>query len=308
MTKKILVALILGGAILTFCPSVWAQQATANANQGQTQGQTAIGGLTNSSAGAISDQTQGQTQFQSGGGATNVLSNVGSPTITFEGSQVPRDLPIPAPIQVDMGGGPANFSQPENNNGAQFMSMQNLVDALNVLDLDAVEVEGDGDIQMNVQELNRLSDEEILTAMAEDYGTLVADAADGSAVIGEGKWRPKFSLNRAGASVMETGELVRPMAIVTLRSDDGEKVNSAMLAAKLAAFAKSIHANKIVFVSEGSVRELSSWGVGIGLNTVQSRVDSDPNGYGSVASGGTGWSWGKSRYLHLPFVTAIVGR
>lgn len=302
--NKLVVALIFGGAILTFCPSVWAQ--TATATQGQTQGQTQVGGVGSGSASAIADQ--GQVQTQSAGGATNILSNVGSPTITFEGAQVPRDLPIPAPIQVDMSGGPANFSQPETNNGADFVSMANLVDALNVLDLDAVEIPGDSKMQLNVQPLNVLSDEEVLTAMVEDYGVLVADAADGSAVIGENKWRPKFMINKIGASAMESGELVRPMAIVTIRSDSAGKINSAMLAAKIAAYAKSIYANKIVFISEGSIRQLSSWGLGIGFNTVQSRVDSDPNGYGSVGSGGTGWSWGKSHYLHMPFITAVVGR
>ena len=95
---------------------------------------------------------------------------------------------------------------------------------------------------------------------------------------------------------------------VTLRSKDSDTINSATLAVKLALYARSIGANKIVLLSEGTVKVISSWGVGIGFNSNFASVDSDLDGAGRAGSGGTGWSWGQAEFLSLPFLVAAVGR
>ena len=291
--RKLIVSLVglFIGATLVCAASVSAQQASAIQGQGQTQSQ--IGGL--GSASAISDQNQGQVQSQSsaGGAVLNSGNSAVSFSNSFNGSEPIRSLPIPQAAAYDTRGGPAYFGRPNyQSTGPNFMSMNNLVSVLNHMDLNEIEANDEGDIELVGQLLNALDDEEILEV-------------DGASAEEN---KPTFSLN-SDADVMSTaGGNFRPIAVVTLKATDNNSMNSASLAVALASYAKEVRGNRIVLIQEGVVKKLSSFGVGIGLASNYATVGSDGNDVGSTGAGGTGWSWGEAQYFSLPYLTAVIGR
>lgn len=246
---------------------------------------------------ADAQQVQNQTQGQS-----TDLQNIGNSAVSFNGSfngsDPIRNLPIPQAAAYDTRGGPALFGRPNyNDGGPNFMSMNELVGVLNNIDLDTATIADEGDIEVVAQMLNALRDDDAT------MGTAASSPGQGG--VDE---KIKFMLNLNKADVMKDRVNFRPMAIVTLKANDNNTMNSATLAVKLAIFAKKIKANKIILVNEGVVKRLSSFGVGIGFASNYASVGSDGNDVGSTGAGGTGWSWGESEFFSLPYLTAVVGR
>ena len=249
--------------------------------------------LAGASAGANAAQGQDQVQAQ-----TNTLSNVGNSAVLFENSfngEAIRGTPLPSAVEVTTRGGPAMFGRPDYENpGPNFMSMNNLVSALNAIDLDKVAPNDESDIEM----------------IAQAFAVATADDVAKSRKAGS---RIKFMLNSdvdvtRTVAAMNGGASFQPLAVVTLKADDNDTMNSASLAIKLAKYARSIGADKIVLVQEGVVKRLSSWGIGLGLSYNYASVGSDASDHGSVGAGGTGWSMGEGEYFSLPYLTAVVGR
>ena len=71
--------------------------------------------------------------------------------------------------------------------------------------------------------------------------------------------------------------------------------------------AKSLGATRVIFLTEGSSKELKSSGWGIGFSYNYASVGSKASDNGSVGSGGTGYSQGTAKYNNLIYLTAIVG-
>ena len=242
-------------------------------------------------AGAIADaeQAQGQAQNQ-----TSNLTGVGNSPVSFnnsfnsDGVEVPRDLPIPTAAGYTTTGGPAMFTRPDpEETGPNFMSMSHLVGVLNNVDLDEAEIKDEDDVKVVVQMINAVNDPEDRTRAAER----IID----------------FKLNPAGGFMKAMTDFV-PVAVITLKADDSETMNSATIAIKLAKIARSIHAPRIVLIKEGVIKRLTSSGWGIGLSFNYASVGSSMSDNGQVGAGGTGYSTGQASYLMLPYITAVVGR
>ena len=248
-------------------------------------------------ANAIQGQLQGQGQSQ-GQAQSNMMSNTNagnaSATVTGSGNSAVyespdiRELPVPSTINVGSEGGPAMFSQPDKENyGPHFMSMDDLVGVLNAVDLSVADIADEGDVEMVAQTIAKLSDEEMQTFRSRKEKTPA-----------------RFILKKTRGA----GDKIRPLAIVTLKADDNDTMNSATLAIKLAKYADSIGGTDITLIREGVSKRLKSWGVGIGLSYNMASVGSDHNDIGSAGAGGTGWSMGQGEFVSLPYMTAIVGR
>lgn len=238
-------------------------------------------------AGANAQQQQGQGQSQghavTGSGNSNITD---SANVTFKdsfnGADPIRYLPIPS--NIPMPSGPQIFGSPDYaDRGPHFMSMLVLVNALNSIDLTEVKANDRGDVELVGQLLNIV-----------DEGEEVEDADI------------QFILNDKG-DVTETVPGFKPIAVATLKAKDNDTMNSATLAVRLAEYAKEVKGSKIVLVSEGTSKKLSSWGAGIGFSYNMATVGSDPSDQGQVGAGGTGVSWGRAEYFSLPYLTAIVG-
>lgn len=184
------------------------------------------------------------------------------------------------------------FARPEPNTGPNFLSMNNLISVLNAIDLNTAEVNDEGDVEIVAQVLRELDDEQLLEV----------DAAT------DEDNQPRFMLNSDPDVMSTAGAGFTPLAVVTLKADDNDTMNSATLAVKLAKYAKSVRANRIVLVQEGIVRRLQSTGYGIGFSGNYATVGSDGNDVGSTGASGTGWSRGTAEYFALPYLTAVIGR
>jgi hypothetical protein len=222
----------------------------------------------------IQGQGQGQGQSQQSIQANAQLNNQ---IITFEGSKPIRSMPIPSPVEVSYRGGPAMFSRPEQDKGPNFVSVIDLVSLLNAASIDEnLDAE---DIDMSIQMLN-----------ASDTPT-APDTPVSFSIVGQG-------------GVYAQG--FQPIAIISMKT--GKEINSALLAAALSNKCHELGGTKVTFIREGVVRELSSWGVGIGASFNYAHVGSDWDDNGSVGAGGTGWSMGKAKYVSFPYLTAVVGK
>jgi len=251
------------------------------------------GSTVNSAAASNQNQSQGQGQAQYQGHAVSQsgnssVGNSGNTSFTdsFNGADPIRYLPIPTNVMVGTQGGPQIFGSPDYaDRGPNFMSMKALVTAMNSIDLDEAIIEDDGDVEMVAQLINSLDADERAATADTDI---------------------EFFLNTK-AKVTDTIPGLKVISVVTLKSDDEDTINSATLAVKLAQQARAVGGNKIVLVSEGTTKRLSSWGVGIGLSYNMASVGSDASDVGMVGAGGTGWSTGESEYFSLPYVTAVIG-
>jgi hypothetical protein len=220
---------------------------------------------------AAQDQGQGQAQ------GINFNNS-------FNGSAPIRYLPIPSAVSYDTQGGPAMFGRPNyEDNGPNFVSMQDMLPLLNLAALGEAEVV-DNDIKMAVQMLIAVNEDEVVEPSTQ---------------------RIKFSILNSNRTY-DAG--FTPLALVTIKADDGDDLNSLTLAVKLSRKAREIGGTKIVFIREGTFKRLSSWGVGIGFSTNYATVSSAMNGYGGVSAGGTGWSWGEAQHFSIPFITAVIGK
>lgn len=262
--------------IVLFGSEVYAQTATANSNQGQNQSQSLTGAT--GQAEAYANQLQGQSQYT--GGSSAGVSNSGNSAIginnSFNGAKPIRYLPVPSSVvfenyQPGLFGGP-NYQ----DNGPDFISMRQLVAAMNLAKLDSP-VLGEKSIRILIQPLGPGSKEKVDSV--------------------------KFEIN--------DGEAINhgftPVAVFTVETEKPDKSNSASLALAIGKKAKELGASRVIFTTEGSSKELSSWGVGIGLSYNYASVGSDASDNGSVGAGGTGWSMGKAGYNNLIYLSAVAG-
>lgn len=234
----------------------------------------------------LQGQTQGQTQGIQGSGNSGVTNSGNSGvefTNSFNGSEPIRYLPIPSNVMVNTEGGPSYFGGPPKDNGAHFMSMKTLVNALNAIDTSEAKIDDESDIEFVSQVINARHVDEI--GMAGDIKFHLLERTD----------------------VMEQFENFKTIAVTTMKADDNDTINSATLAVKLKKEAEKYGATKIVLVTEGTSKRISSWGVGIGFSQNYGFTNSGQDGRGGASAGGTGWSWGESEFFSLPYLTAILG-
>jgi hypothetical protein len=224
-----------------------------------------------------------------GSGNSGGLTNSGNSGVTFSdsfnGADPIRYLPVPNGVQVGTRGGPAYFGGPPKDNGPHFMSLRTLVNAMNAIDLSEAKIDDESDIEFVSQVINTLSDEEKEGIKDEDVKFYLLETKD----------------------VTQQFKGFKTIAVTTMKADDNNTINSATLAVKLKKEAAIFGAKKIVLVSEGTIKRMSSWGVGIGFSQNYGFVNSDSNGSGGASAGGTGWSWGESEFFSLPYMTAILG-
>jgi hypothetical protein len=241
--------------------------------------------VTNSTATAYQAQSQDQSQDQSqnitdSGNASVSFSNA------FNGSDPIRYLPTAASVTVDTSGGPSLFGRPNYTDyGPNFMSMRDALPIFNSADLEHARPTDVGEINMVTQ-------------------LLMSDSSANDLAVHSMDTKVNFSLLDKDKKY---GEDFHAIAVVTLKADDGDTLNSLSLAVALANKARELGGDKIVFVREGVFKRLSSWGVGIGLASNYAQVNSDADGVGSTGTGGTGWSWGETEYISLPYLTAVIG-
>lgn len=266
-------------------------QASANQTQNQTQNSfpTAAAGA---SAGASA--SQGQVQYSSGGSVANSGNSAIGINNSFNGAAPIRGLPYAAPMPLE-NYQPGLFGMPNyQDHGPDFISMRQLVAALNLVDL-TQQVEGEKSIHITAQMMNTMAPaKEPKKTGKEKSSKELRDKKEAPVV---------FEIN--------DGEAVNhgfmPIAVLSVATEKPSKSNSASLAMAIGKKAKALGAKRVIFLTEGSSKELTSWGVGIGFSYSYAKVDSDPSGGGGVGAGGTGWSMGKGAYDSLIYLTAIVG-
>jgi hypothetical protein len=273
--------------MLGLCHDAKAQTAEANASNVQSQGSV---GTMSTTASAEQGQQQGQTAI-SGGGS---VANSGNATVgfnnSFNGAEPIRYLPVPAALPIENYQATI-FGRPDyQDKGADFVSMRQLIEAMNYVDLKA-DVAGEKSIRVVTQMLIPLPE-----------GHPKKTPKDKSKVT-EKPLKIAFEINDGEA--VNNG--FKPIAVLSVQTKKPDKSNSASLAVKIGKVAQHMQANTVIFLTEGSSKKLysSGWGVGFSYNYAQ--VGSKPSDNGSVGSGGFGYSQGQAGYKDLVYLTAIVG-
>ena len=98
-----------------------------------------------------------------------------------------------------------------------------------------------------------------------------------------------------------------PIATLSVATKTPDKSNSASLAIAIGKKAQALGCNTVIFLTEGSSKQIESSGWGIGLSYNYASVGSNASDNGSVGAGGTGYSQGKAGYKDLIYLTAVVG-
>ena len=235
---------------------------------------------------------QGQSQYTGGSqssssGGSVVDSGKVSISGSFNGAAPIRYLPVPSAIPYENYQGQIFGGPDYNDKGPNFISMRQLVAALNLVDMD-VEVEGAKHIRIRTQ-MMMVPPEPVEGAESdieeEDVPAIVFEINDGEAVNGGFK----------------------PVAVMSVAMEKPDKSNSASLAIAIGKKAQALGASRVIFLTEGSSKKIYSSGWGIGLSYNYATVGSDRSDNGSVGAGGTGYSQGSAGYKNLVYLTAIVG-
>jgi hypothetical protein len=92
-----------------------------------------------------------------------------------------------------------------------------------------------------------------------------------------------------------------PVAIGTVAAKNGKSISADVLA-KIIVAASERGATHIQILAEGKNRSIVASGWGIGFHGTQSQLHDSENSRGSVGSGGTGYSTGKSGYEDYPWI------
>lgn len=262
---------------------VYAQEATASATNVQSQG--SVGTMTATTT-AQQAQQQGQTAISGGGSVSNSGNSAVKFNNSFNGAQPIRYLPVPAALPIE-NYQPAIFGRADYaDKGPDFVSMRQLVHAMNLVEIGEVDVEGAKQIRITAQMMRKKKE----TKQPKD-----AKPSKPLPV--------KFEINDGEA--VNNGFV--PIATLTVETKKPDKSNSASLAIAIGKKAQELGATNVVFLTEGSSKQLQSSGWGIGFSYNYAQVNSDPSGNGSVGSGGFGYSQGKAGYRNLIYLTAIVG-
>ena len=233
-------------------------------------------------AGAVagSDQQQGQYQGQgqstsSSGGSVADSGNVrinGS----FNGAAPIRYLPIPSAVPMENYQAQIFGRADYGDKGPNFISMRQLIAAMNHVDLGS-------DVRTKSLTIN----------------TQIMSVSKNNKAIK----KVLFELNDGEA----VNDGFMPVAVVTIAMKKTKKVNSASLAMALGQKAKELKCKRVVFLTEGSSKQMNSGGWGIGLSYNYAKVGSGSNDQGTVGAGGTGYSRGWARNVDLVYLSAIMG-
>jgi len=277
--------------LLLIGSEAYSQTAEATAQQAQIQ----VGGPNISSSGAGAEANQGQEQGQSQvsqGGHGGSASNTFGINNSFNGSAPIRYLPVPTAVPMENYQPAVLGNVDYTDKGPTFISMRQLVAAMNMVDLD-VEVEGDGSIRILSQMMAILPEKK---KGPEDKSKKGKQPVESKPVV-------KFEINDGNA--VNGG--FKPIATLSVETKKPDKSNSASLAIAIGKKARELGAKRVIFLTEGSSKQLKSSGWGVGLSYNYATVGSKPSDSGSVGSGGTGYSQGTAGYRNLIYLTAIVG-
>lgn len=256
--KRLLMTVVLG-LTLAFSGTAMAQSlagSSADANQAQTQGQ---------------GQSQSTSSVSAGGqGGQSYLGIQNS----FNGAKPIRYLPLPSVVPMENYQGTI-FGRPDYaDKGPNFVSMRQMIAAMNLADLDSdVRLKS---LRINVQSMGKVQ---------KPTKTVVFELNDGK-VVNDG---------------------FKPIAVITVAMKKDKEINSASLAMAIGKRARALGAGRCVFLTEGSTKKLTSGGWGIGLSYNMAKVGSDGNDQGSVGAGGTGYSRGWAMNKDMIYLTAIIG-
>ena len=277
-------------AALLMAGNAYSQEATASSNSSQVQGQAQVS-FPSATSGAGAEANQMQSQISQGGsGGSSHSSNSLGINNSFNGSAPIRYLPVPASIPIE-NYQPAIFGNVDyTDKGPNFISMRQLIGVMNMVDLDA-EVAGGKHVRIVKQMMYVPSAAEVEKKKKESkddikvYPAVMFEINDGTKVNGGFK----------------------PIATLSIEAEKPDKSNSASLAMAIGRQARELGATRVIFLTEGSSKEMRSSGWGIGFSYNYAQVNSDPSGNGSVGSGGFGYSQGKAGYKNLIYLTAIIG-
>ncbi len=265
---------------------------TANATASNVQSQGSVG---SQDVRTQAHAQQGQVQYQAaGGGHGGSVANSGNVTFrdSFNGAEPIRYLPVPSVMPLE-NYQPAIFGRlPYEDKGPDFISMRQLVHAMNYVDLTA-EVTGEKRIRVTTQ---------MLQPLPPGHPKKDKKGVKSSKELRD-KAKVKFEINDGKA----VNDGFMPIAVLSVETEKPDKSNSASLALKIGKIAKHMKANTVVFLTEGSTKEVVSSGWGIGFSYNYASVGSKPSDSGQVGSGGFGYSQGKASYDNLIYLTAIVG-
>lgn len=269
--------------VLLLGAEVWADSAAATASNYQSQGSVGSQAVT-TQATAQQGQQQGQTSI-SGGGS---VANSGNATVGFNNSfnsKNIRYLPVPSAVPMENYQATIFGRADYQDKGPDFVSMRQLVAAMNLVDLDA-EVTGGKTIRVITQMLQPLP-------------------------AGHPKKKDKSGKKPVVKFEINDGEAVnhgfKPIAVLTVQTKKPDKANSASLALQIGKLARHMKASRVIFLTEGSSKKIYSSGWGIGLSYNYASVGSNASDNGSVGAGGTGYSQGSAGYRDLVYLSAIVG-
>lgn len=237
---------------------------------------------------AVAQQQQGQVQVSHGGGGGSV-NNSGNSGVTFKdsfnGAKPIRYLPTPSDITYT-GMAPQMFSRPSTDKGPNFISANNLIGMMGAW---YVEDLADDDFTLKDAKID------ITKVRGSSLSQMERDSIE----------RIDFAVQGSETQqVWKTNER-RVVAIGTIYTKEKD-VNSAELFMALAIKAREHGANAVVLMGEGVTVDLSSFGWGIGFSYNMAKVNSDPDGEGSVGAGGTGISGGRASYSKMPYLTFAV--
>lgn len=257
----------------------YSQTAEATAVNQQSQGSVGSQSVgTEATAQQQQGQHQGQTSISQGGAGGRSSIGINN---SFNGQAPIRYLPVPTAVPMENYQPAVLGNVDYSDKGPTFISMRQLVAAMNLVDL-TVDVEGDKHIRILAQMMGKPK-----TPKKKDAKPT----------------KVKFEINDGKA--VNHGFV--PIATLSVETKVPDKSNSASLAIAVGQEARKLGASRVIFLTEGSSKQLKSSGWGIGLSYNYATVGSKPSDSGSVGSGGTGYSQGKAGYRNLIYLTAIIG-
>jgi hypothetical protein len=143
--------------------------------------------------------------------------------------------------------------------------------------------------------LSKVEDAEAEMKIANEYFTAAAPASED----GTTRWI-KVVVSRAAYD--KPAEFI---GYVTGRSDDKD-TTSVEVVAKSALAALEAGANVIHFSAQGAVRDVESFGWGIGLSTTQASLHGNTNSDSNISTGGFGISGGKAGMRDKPWLQGFA--
>ena len=233
-----LMVLLLGAEAL-------ADSSASTASNYLTQGSVGIQAVT-TQATAQQGQQQGQTSISGGGSVANSGNAKIGFNNSFNGAEPIRYLPVPSAVPMENYQATIFGRADYQDKGPDFVSMRQLVAAMNLVDLDA-EVTGGKTIRVITQMLQPLP-------------------------AGHPKKKDKSGKKPVVKFEINDGEAVnhgfKPIAVLTVQTKKPDKANSSSLDGHNDKLARHIKACSGICLTEGSSKKIycSGWGIGLSYN------------------------------------------